>query len=338
MRTQASPESDFVSSGYRLVENRREEVAMNRLSCRILLISGMIVFLLGAEPGVEAAAQTGPGAGTAIISLGIVAQKATQKIEEHRDFVNYLARKLSSAGDANGSVVVTGTALELAKLLGDKKVDFYMDSPYPTFVINKQIGARILLRRWKGGVGEYRSVIFTRRDSGVAQLDGLLGKMIAFEDPGSTSGYFLPKVFLFQRGFKLTEKPSFEAKVSGKEIGYLFAHGSEKNLRNWVLTRKVAAAAFSDTNFAKFDEKVKEEVVILAETPMFPRHLLSVRKDLDSAMADRLKNILLSMHQDEGGRKILEKTDRTTKFDPLPGGEEAFRRKFREVFSPQRMN
>lgn len=311
---------------------------MNRLSYRILLISGMIASLLGAEPGAKAKAQTAPGAGAPIISLGIVSQKPTHKIEEHRDFVNYLARKLSSVPDANGVVVVTPTALELAKLLGEKKVDFYMESPYPTFVINRQIGARILLRRWKGGVGEYRGIIFARRDSGVAQLDGLLGKMMAFEDPGSTSGYFLPKVFLFQKGFKLTEKPSFEAKVSGKEIGYLFAQGSEKNLRNWVLTRKVAAAAYSDNDFAKLDEKTKQELVILAETPMFPRHLLSIRKDLDPAMADRLKNILLSMHQDEEGQKVLKRADQTTKFDELPGGGEAFRRKFREVFSPQRMN
>jgi len=310
---------------------------MNRLSQRTFLILGMIGFLLGANHGVRAEAQIAQGTGGAIISLGIVSQKPTHKIEEHRDFVNYLARKLSSVPDANGVVVVTPTALELAKLLGEKKVDFYMESPYPTFVINKQVGARILLRRWKGGVSEYRGIIFARGDSGVTRLDDLLGKMMAFEDPGSTSGYFLPKVFLFQRGFKLTEKPSFEAKVSGKEIGYLFARGSEKNLRNWVLTRKVAAAAFSDSDFAKFDEKAKEEVAILAETPMFPRHLLSVRKDLDSVIADRLKNILLSMHQDEEGRKVLKRADQTTKFDELPGGEEAFRRRFREVFSPQRV-
>jgi phosphonate transport system substrate-binding protein len=297
----------------------------------------MVGFLLGTNAGVKAVAQGAPGAGPATISLGIVSQKPTHKIEEHRDFVNYLARKLSSVPDANGVVVVTPTALELAKLLGEKKVDFYMESPYPTFVINKQIGARILLRRWKGGVGEYRSIIFARGDRGAARLDDLLGKMIAFEDPGSTSGYFLPKVLFFQKGFKLTEKPSFEAKVSGKEIGYLFAQGSEKNLRNWVLTRKVAAAAYSDNDFAKLDEKTKQELVILAETPMFPRHLLSVRKDLDPAIADRLKNILLSMHRDEEGQKILKKTDQTTKFDELPGGEESFRRRFREVFSPQRL-
>ena len=37
-------------------------------------------------------------------------------------------------------------------------------------------------------------------------------------------------------------------------------------------------------------------------------------------LADRLEKILLSMHENDQGRRILKKTDNTTKFDRLPGG------------------
>jgi hypothetical protein len=38
------------------------------------------------------------------------------------------------------------------------------------------------------------------------------------------------------------------------------------------------------------------------------------------------------MHQDDEGRKIMQKMDNTTKFDILPGGEEVVRRKLVELF------
>ena len=53
--------------------------------------------------------------------------------------------------------------------------------------------------------------------------------------------------------------------------------------------------------------------------------------------AERLEEILLSMNEDPEGRSILERTDATTKFDPLPGGEEGMRRRLLETFySPEK--
>jgi phosphonate transport system substrate-binding protein len=216
--------------------------------------------------------------------------------------------------------------------MNKKEIDFYMESPYPTFLINEQTGGKVLLRRWKGGISEYRSLLLTSRESNITHLEDLLGKVIAFEDPGSTSGYFLPKAFLLSRGFTLTEKSSFDAPVSPQGIGYLFAEGAEENIVYWVLLRKVAAGALSNGDFDKLDEKRKAEMVILAETETVPRHLLSVRKDLDPAIVNRLKEILLSMHQDEEGQKVLKKADKTSKFDLLPEGEESMYQKITELF------
>lgn len=298
----------------------------------ILLVFGVIALLISNVAPGQTNAQTPAGLRIEAISLGVVSEKPREKIEENLDFVNYLAQKLSTNPEISGRVVVAPTALQLAKLLNEKKVDFYWESAYPTFLINERTGAKLLLRRWKGGVGEYRSLLFTRRDSGMTRLEDLLGKIIVFEDPGSTSGYFLPKVLLIKRGFRLTEKFSFQANVAPKEIGYLFAYGSEENVINWVLLRRVAAGAISTNDFDKLDEKRKSEIAVLAESETMPRHLLSVRKDLSPALVSRLKEILLTMHQDEEGQKVLRKADKTTKFDLLPGGEELLYQKIRELF------
>jgi phosphonate transport system substrate-binding protein len=64
---------------------------------------------------------------------------------------------------------------------------------------------RLVLRRWQRGKAEYQSLIFAKKDSGINSLQDLRGKVIAFEDPESTSGHFLPRFFLVKRGFKMVE-------------------------------------------------------------------------------------------------------------------------------------
>jgi len=99
----------------------------------------------------------------------------------------------------------------------------------------------------------------------------------------------------------------------------------------------VAAGAISDDDYAGLDEKRKSEMVILAHTEKLPRHLLSVRTDLAPQIVGQLNDLLVAMHDDPDGQRILKKTDQTTKFDPLPGGEAALRKRLLDsFFTPDR--
>jgi phosphonate transport system substrate-binding protein len=298
----------------------------------ISLFVGLFVatLLLVTVPNAEA--QTKQKTDAKTLTLGIVFQGPREPLEEHfRPLVDYAARKLAAGAYTKGSVVVGPTVGQMMKLLEEKRVDFYMESPYATYLINRFGAARLLLRRWKGGIADYHSVIFTSKQSGIARLEDLRGKIIAFEDPGSTSGYLLPKLFLLKKGFSLVEKASPAAKVSPADIGYIFAD-TDKNIVNLVMQEKVAAGAFSSDDHANLDDKIKPLISVLGESESVPRHLVSVRKDLPESVRLGLKEILLSMHRDEEGQNILRKTDNTTKFDSLPGGEEAVRRKLVELY------
>jgi phosphonate transport system substrate-binding protein len=303
---------------------------LNKHQRLIIVVASL---LLGLSLGSNLVAQTSNRSEAKTITLGIVSEINQKEIEAHYgDFVRYVGRKLSSGSDVEGRVLIAATPAELAKLLGQQKVDFYMESVYPTYIINDvEDAGKLLLRRWQRGKPEYQSLIFTNRNSGVNRLDDLRGKIIVFENPKSTSGYFLPKFFLQRNGFKLSEKSGSDANVAPAEIGYIFALSQEK-LVNLVLTNQAAGGAFSDDDYARVDDKAKAELGILAQTERLPRYLVSIRKDLAPALADRLKAILVSMSEDEEGRRILEKTGETTKFDMLPEGEEGMRRRLLETF------
>jgi phosphonate transport system substrate-binding protein len=298
-------------------------------------VSFIAIVVLGfvLAPAVTAVGQISDTTKAKTISLGLVSIAFQNEIEQHfRDFVQYVAAKLSL--DTEGQVIVASTALQMVKLLEQKKVDFYMESPYPTHLINRQGAAVLILRRWKGGLAEYQSLIFAKKDGGISRLEDLRGKMVAFEDPGSTSGYFLPKILLLRKGFKVTEKFGPDAKVAPQEIGYIF-ESADRTIIELVFDNQAAAGAFSDDDYSALDKERRAAITILARSETLPRHLVSARSDLDPAVKKRVTDILLSMHQDEEGRKILQQTDNTTKFDLLPGGEPMARRKLIETFRPR---
>ena len=296
-----------------------------RLPC--VYVAFLIVTLL-----LIAGAKTEAQVSIKALTLGAVYQSAQERVAEHfHPLVEYAARKLAPTGEIKSTVIVADNIPQLIELVERAQVDFYLESPFPTYLINRSGTGKILLRRWKSGMSEYRGVIFTSKASHITHLEDLRGKMIVFEDPGSTSGYFLPKLLLFEKRFRVAEKPDLSAKVSGGEIGYIFA-GSEKNVVKLVREEKVAAGAISNDDYASLDETSKARLSVFVESGSVPRHLVSVRRNLPEAVIKRLKEILLSMHQDDEGQKILRQTDGTTKFDTLPGGEEAFRRKMNDLY------
>lgn len=269
------------------------------------------------------------------LTLGVVSAKPEKKTAEHQNFVDYLTRHLFGRPELKGKVIVVPTALQLAQLLVEAKIDFFMESPYPTHVVTLRAGSRPILRRWKHGTSEYRSVIFTRKDSAIQQLNELLGKTIVFEDADSTSGYFLPKSLLARHGFTLREKSSLNDSVAAKEIGFVFAGGVEKNIRDWVLSKKAAAGAFSNEDLDRSDSRERAKLQVLAETDALPRHLVSVRRELPRDLEYRLQHILLGMHAKPEGLRILKKTDNTTKFDLFNGSESELKVKLMEIYFNQ---
>jgi phosphonate transport system substrate-binding protein len=293
-----------------------------------LLVLSLICFYGG-----NALAQTSKSAETKAIRLGLVSEINKSAIEEHfRDFIRYVTRRIAPGSETDDKVIIAPTPFELAKLLEQRRVDYYFESVYPSYTINYVHGAaRAILRRWKGGAAEYQSLIFTKRDGGIKQLDELRGKMIVFEDPGSTSGYLMPKLFLSRNGFKLVEKKSYDPNAVPTDVQYSFAYLRSK-LIEAVLTKQVAAGAISDDDYNGLDEKRKSEMTILAQTERLPRHLVSVRADLDQQVIGKLTDLLVAMHDDAEGQRILKKTDQTSKFDPIPGGEAALRKRLLDSF------
>lgn len=251
------------------------------------------------------------------INVASVGDVPTDEIKKFLPLASYLAGQLQSEGFDQGKVVVARSIPEMATLLREGKVDLYIDSPFPSAAVSRLSGSKFLLLRLKKGLSEYHSVIFVRKDSGIDRLQELNKKMIALKEPFSSSGYFVPKMVLMQEGLRLVPKKDASDSVGPREVGYIFSNDNENSMV-WVLRKKVAAGALDNQSYEKEARGNLNDLKILYQTFSFPRHIVSYRADLSPALVARIKEILVKMHQSEGGKKALEDFEKTTRFDELP--------------------
>lgn len=252
-----------------------------------------------------------------LLTMAVIGSDPVDKIKKQQPFIDYVAEKMSDVGIEKGKIIFVEDIYQIADLFQSGKADIFIDSPFPSVMLNELVDTQFLLRRWKKGVAEYHSVIFVKAESGISTLNDLKGKMISFENSSSTSGYFLPKTLLLNNRLKLREKKHLTSRVSPKEVGYIFSEGDETTMV-WVLRDKVHAGAIDYPNFIEDSKGKEKQLKILHATDPIPRHVVSCRKGLSAGVVNALKKVLLNMDQTKEGKEILTGYGKTKKFDLLP--------------------
>jgi phosphonate transport system substrate-binding protein len=254
--------------------------------------------------------------------IGSIARNIKKELRNFGPLADYLSTRLGAVGYSDAKLAVVTSAGEMARRLRSGEIDIYIDSPFVVADIGRKTGAKPFLRRWKKGQAEYYTLFVVREDSAIYSLDDLRGKIIAFDEPFSSSGYFLPKGMLVERGQPMVEVRDTDALIPDDVIGYVFSM-DDINSMFWVLQRKVDATAVSPEHFQRFDQKNVGQFRVLARSRSIPRHVVAHRLDLDPAVVDELERVLTTMEETEAGRAALEGFQNTTRFDRFPGGVEA---------------
>jgi phosphonate transport system substrate-binding protein len=187
-----------------------------------------------------------------------------------------------------------------------------------------------VLRRWRRGSDQYHSVLFGLADSGITSPDDLLGKMIAMDNPFSTSGYMLPAATLLEQGYKLSVKETYEDPVAEDEIGIVFSYDDE-NTFQWVVSGLVSAGATDNVSYESFSADLDTGLSIFAETRPVPRQVVLMRSDIDPALAAAIIDLLVNISDDPQAQAVLQAFDGTTRFDEFPEGLAAAQEQMRSM-------
>lgn len=256
------------------------------------------------------------------IVVGSISKDPVAESAVLQPIADYLAAELKGSGVTGGKVHVARSVADMSNAVKSGTVDLLFDSPYPTLAVSRAADSRVILRRWKGGKSGYRSLIVVHADSTVRTPRDLRGKVIAFEDPYSTSGFFLPASSLRKAGIKLREVKDAQTPVGPDEIGYLFS-GKQENTLVWLQKGLVSGVGAGLHDYEKFRQDGSVQMRTVLETANVPRHLVSARKDLAPALVKRIAEILVAMEHSPEGKKVLHAFEETTRFDAVPADADA---------------
>jgi phosphonate transport system substrate-binding protein len=257
------------------------------------------------------------GAQERFLVFGRVHDDPVRSIRDRQEFVDYMAKKLAPYGITGGRIVVVEKMHLLARALREGKVDLFHDSVVPSMVLSKWAGSVPVLRQWKYAEAEYEGIIVVKKNSGIDTLADLKGKVIAFEEPHSTSASILPRMLLEDQKLKLVEMKS-PGTARPDVVGYVY--GSDGSSINVLITGRVDAATSLTREIERLKPEIRESLKIIGKTRAVPRQLIAVRKDLDSTLVKALKEILINMDKDPEGQGVLKRQQNTTKIDEIPPG------------------
>lgn len=298
---------------------------MSGKSVALIVITGMIAMILGcggAPPvSTDAPAPTEAPEVTGTIVLGDIDSQPTDQIDTWQPLADYLGSHLGESGIGVGAVKVAPDLETMGQWLESGEVDLTFESLYPAMIQITEYGSEPILRQWKGGVAEYSSIIFARTDSEITSLDDLAGHKIACEQSASTTAYFLPIAAVIEAGLKTVELQSTEEPVGKEEVGYIFS-GSDASTIQWVISGKADAGGVSSQDFGDIPAETRNQLTIVHETPMVPRQLVLARRGMSAAMKERIAELLSALETTEEGQAIMQKFEKTSRFDALPANTE----------------
>ncbi len=246
------------------------------------------------ETGSEAQPEKAPEETYLLIGL-IPEHNIFKQLERYEPLAGYLAKKI-------------GTKIKLKLLtrygnIVDNFVSLGLDAAFFgsfTYALaHAKIGVQAIARPENNlGVSTYHGLIFVRKDSGIVSAKDMKGKTFAFVDKATTAGYILPLAY-----FKKNEIEDY--KTFFKETYFT---GTHEDAIYDVLNKKADIGAAKNTVFFRIsvdDSRVTQELNIIARSPDVPENGLAVRKHMNKSLKVKLKQALLTMHQDPAGIKIL---------------------------------
>ncbi len=141
-------------------------------------------------------------------------------------------------------------------------------------------GATAFAAKLEGTSPTYTAVLIAGAGSGVARVEDLRGKTVAFGDPASTSSHLIPKSMLARAGLK-----------AGDDYKEVFA-GAHDAVAIAVQNGNAQGGGLSRSLFASLVEQgtIKpDRVAVIAESDRYPNYPWVLGPDLDPGLVQAIK-------------------------------------------------
>ncbi|MGF1720354.1 phosphate/phosphite/phosphonate ABC transporter substrate-binding protein [Vibrio kyushuensis] len=183
------------------------------------------------------------------------------------------------------------------KKLADKKFHFSLPNPFQT--INAiDDGYRVFAKM--GDDQNFRGIILIRKDSDINTPADLIGKPVSYPAPTALAATMMPQLYLQQNGVEVME-----------ELDNHYVGSQESSIMNVYLGTTVAASTWPPPWRALSKERpeLAEELTVKWKTKPLINNSFVVRTDIPKAMVERVAELLVGLHEDSEGQKILQRIE-----------------------------
>ncbi len=181
---------------------------------------------------------------------------------------------------------------EYDKKLYARHFDLALPNPYQT-VNSLAHGYRVFGKMGDDDV--FRGIFIVRRDANIRNVEDLRGKAVSFPAKTALAATMMPQRFLHERGLPVS---AYEARYVGSQ---------ESSIMNVYLGNTLAGATWPPPwiAFKKDHHNIAEQLKVLWMTEPLLNNGWVVRDDFPPELLQRVKNILVTLHEDKEGRDLL---------------------------------
>ncbi len=262
------------------------------------LFISMIAVLIIAGCGSSDGEASGGGEGTPDkLVMGFVPSQDSDTIA---DTVKPLADKLAEklGVEVEGKVMTNYTAL--VEAMGTNEVQIGFIPAFAYVLANEKHDVEVILKSERYGSGTYKAQYLVRSDSDIKNLEDLEGKVWAYGDPTSTSGYLFPAAQIMDE-FNVenpeTDFFSNSIQTGGHDNSAIAVYNGEADV----------ATTFDDVRTELEEEypDIMDKLSVLTYTSEIPNDTISVTSELNDEFVQKIKDTFLGFNEEEEMIKIM---------------------------------
>ncbi|HPC50234.1 MAG TPA: phosphate/phosphite/phosphonate ABC transporter substrate-binding protein [Candidatus Cloacimonas acidaminovorans] len=225
------------------------------------------------------------------------------------------AGKVVSSGEAIANYLEKETRLHfkvavptsyaaVIEALGTYQADVAWLPTYAYILAKQKYDAQVRLMTVRNGLNKYRGQFVARSDSKINSLQDIEGKIIAYTDAASTSGYIYPSAILKQRG--ITPKDYFFAGGHPQAILAVYSGRADVGCSYWSPPDAKGKPMDAREKLLETYPDVFEKVKIVDYTDWIPNDTVTFRKNLPPELEGIIVQALYRYAQSAEGKKVLK--------------------------------
>ena len=226
--------------------------------------------------------------------------EAGKVVSSGEAIANYLEKETK----LHFKVAVPTSYAAVIEALGTYQADVAWLPTYAYILAKQKYDAQVRLMTVRNGLTKYRGQFVARSDSKINSLQDIEGKIIAYTDAASTSGYIYPSAILKQRG--ITPKDYFFAGGHPQAILAVYSGRADVGCSYWSPPDAKGKPMDAREKLLETYPDVFEKVKIVDYTDWIPNDTVTFRKDLPPELEGIIVQTLYRYAQSEEGKKVLK--------------------------------